>query len=276
MFIIFGSPRSGTTLLAQCLSAHPELFVPDETDFIIPVAFVFDRINDIATRREILKPLITKSQRFAGSLGESFPEAEICDIIARHSDSFPGLLIALYQTLAARHGAKNAGDKSPNDLMFFRILMKIGGLPPSIKIIHIVRDIRDVLSSLNEQRWNPSHTWFPRYWNVTNLYLHEEFGLASHYCLLRYEDMVRNPLRELARLCIFLGVSCDFLLHMTNHQCRHARYRGTPHHARLYEPISDAAIGRFRASLPDHMIARCERQTAEAMAAFGYSPSGSA
>ena len=30
MFFIFGSPRSGTTLLAQCLSAHSEIIVPGE------------------------------------------------------------------------------------------------------------------------------------------------------------------------------------------------------------------------------------------------------
>ncbi len=30
MFFIFGMPRSGTTLIAQCLSAHTEIVVPYE------------------------------------------------------------------------------------------------------------------------------------------------------------------------------------------------------------------------------------------------------
>ncbi|QHW31542.1 sulfotransferase [Paenibacillus rhizovicinus] len=35
MFIIFGSPRSGTTLLSSVLDAHDDIVVPDETDFIV-------------------------------------------------------------------------------------------------------------------------------------------------------------------------------------------------------------------------------------------------
>jgi hypothetical protein len=46
MLFVFGSPRSGTTLLAQILNSHPEIVVPHETDFIIPFVFVFDRIPD--------------------------------------------------------------------------------------------------------------------------------------------------------------------------------------------------------------------------------------
>ena len=38
MFIIFGSPRSGTTLLASSLDQNDQLVVLDESDFIIPMA----------------------------------------------------------------------------------------------------------------------------------------------------------------------------------------------------------------------------------------------
>jgi len=34
MSFLFGTPRSGTILLAQCLSAHTKIIVPSETDFI--------------------------------------------------------------------------------------------------------------------------------------------------------------------------------------------------------------------------------------------------
>ena len=271
MFLIFGTPRSGTTLLAQCLSAHPQLIVPDETHFIVPAAFVFDRIADVAVRREILKPLITKSRRTAASLGEFLDEATICDIIDRHSDSLASLLCAIYDAIAEKAGALQAGDKTPNDMGFLGILIQARGIPDDAKIVHIVRDPRDVLSSLRERRWNANpEKLFPRTWNNSNLNLHAQFHSSRRYRLVRYEDLVRSPLKELARLCIFLGVSCDFLLRMIDQRERHARYHGQAHHARLYEPISDAAIGRFRTSLPGDMIAACERQAAEAMAVFGY------
>jgi hypothetical protein len=275
MFIIFGSPRSGTTLLAQCLSAHPEVIVPHETDFIIPAAFVFDRIDDGVARRAILKPLITQSRAFRTSLGEHLDEAEISDIIDRHGDNLPSLLTAIYDAVAERAGAKEAGDKSPNDLMFIRVLLKLGGVLDRIKIVHIVRDIRDVLCSLAQRDWNnDTEAWFPRFWAVTNLYLHEQFRDAGNYYFVRYEDFVRHPARHLATLCGHLDVSGSYLPFMLDPGLRHPRYRAMPHHRTLYEPISDSAVGGYRNLLPPETIARCERQAAEAMATFAYELSG--
>ena len=41
MFVVYGMPRSGTTLVAQVLNAHSGLLVPDETDFMVPAAHAF-------------------------------------------------------------------------------------------------------------------------------------------------------------------------------------------------------------------------------------------
>src|SRR5690348_5511964 len=69
VFFIFGSPRSGTTLLAQTLAAHSQIEMPYETDFIVPVAFVLDRVNDPTAGRPIIKGLMTASMGYKRSLG---------------------------------------------------------------------------------------------------------------------------------------------------------------------------------------------------------------
>ena len=69
MFVILGSMRSGTTLLAQCLNAHPDLVVPDETDFVIPVAFLVDRVADEALGKRLVGGLVVGSKRYAESIG---------------------------------------------------------------------------------------------------------------------------------------------------------------------------------------------------------------
>ena len=82
MFFIFGTPRSGTTLLSTCLSANSEIIVPDETDFIIPMAFIFDRINDENVGRELIYKLIVNSARFSASIGEYISEQTVYDVVS--------------------------------------------------------------------------------------------------------------------------------------------------------------------------------------------------
>src|SRR5215208_3766820 len=70
MFFIFGSPRSGTTLLAQCLNNHSDIVVPHETSFIIPLAFVFTSIREPELGKEMIIRFITRSHDFQTSIGE--------------------------------------------------------------------------------------------------------------------------------------------------------------------------------------------------------------
>jgi len=269
MLFVFGSPRSGTTLLAQCLNAHPDIVVPDETDFIIPAAFVFDRIPDPVVRREILKKLIVSSPRFPFSLGEFLTAAQAHDIVERHADRPDELYEHLYGAVADRASAKMAGDKSPNDLFFLRIVIKVGGIGPDAKIVHIVRDVRDVVHSLGLTNFNnAAELWFPRQWSASNLYLHDHFSRSAQYLLVRYEDFVRAPEPMMQRVCAHLHVEYDPL--MLDPTRRHPRYRSAAHHRKLYQPISDQFIGAYRTALSASVIARCEEQAAEALRVFGY------
>lgn len=271
MFFIFGSPRSGTTLLAQCLSAHPDLVVPAETDFIVPAAFVFDRVEDVEVRKTILKPLIANAAFTRAALGEYLSEEKLGEIVSAHCESATSLLDAIYTAVATAAGAKLAGDKTPNDLLYLRILISTGVISSDTKIIHIVRDVRDVVSSLIKRSWTPAiEDYFPRLWSQTNLYLHEQFGSGKNYRLIRYEDFVRDPEDHLREICGLLGVDSDHLHDMIAPKRRHRRYFRSPNHPMLYDPISVERIGAFRADLSPAAIETCHRQAADAMTVFAY------
>jgi hypothetical protein len=269
MFFIFGSPRSGTTLLAQCLNAHPDLAIPHETDFIIPAAFIFDRVPDLGVRREILKLLIPQTAAFASSLGEYLDSADIHRIIEAGALNLAQFLDDIFAAVAHRAGVRLAGDKSPNDLLFLRMLIKVDGIPPGARIVHIVRDVRDVVSSLMERGWVPQiESYFSRFWSGSNLYLHNIFRAKENYHLVKFEEFVTEPARIVAGVCQHLGI--DFVPQMLDPDRRHSRYKDVPHHRRLYEQISIAPIGEFRRKMNPDLIAQCEVQGAEAMAVFGY------
>jgi hypothetical protein len=269
MFFIFGSPRSGTTLLALCLSAHPDIVVPEETDFIIPMAFTCDRIADLEKRRAILKRLIPQTERFDASLGEFLSREELEEIIDLHCDDPAHLLEAIHAAIAAKAGKKLAGNKSPNDLLFLRMLVKVAGLPRQAKIIHIIRDGRDTLSSiLSAGMTDKAEIWFPNLWSASNLYLHGLYAGSEQYHLVKYEHFVHAPEQALREICSHLGV--EFLPAMLDPERRDQRYRGNLRHSKVYEPISPRNIATYRSTLSDAAIAQCEVEARPALQTFGY------
>ncbi|GAB4302992.1 MAG: sulfotransferase [Desulfuromonadia bacterium] len=270
MFFIFGSPRSGTTLLAQALSAHSQIIVPDETDFIVPMAFLYDRIPDPQVGRELISGLIIHSARFADSIGEYLSREEVRDIVHTSDYSPSKILTAIYDRIARNSGKMIAGDKSPNDLLFLRMLIKTESISPQTKIIHIVRNIHDVMPSLKRAGWlNDPDRYFPRFWSNSNLYLHALFEEnREQYQLVRYEDLVSAPLETFSNLCTFLGV--EFEPDMLSPERRNPRYRGMEIHRHLFEPITTKRIGQYRSAIGWETLREYEKQAAEALQTFGY------
>ncbi len=271
MFLILGTPRSGTTVLAQCLNANPALALPHETDFIIPAAFLYQRLEVGPQRSEIVGKLISQSRGFKASLGEFFTQQEIVDTVDRSGGTMLDLLCAIYDEIAQRSKARYGGDKSPNDLAFLRILERVDVVPsPRVKIVHIVRDVRDVVASVSRTNWiaHPVER-LPRLWSMSNMQLNVLCRGQLNYCIVRYEDFVADAEGALRRICRHL--ECEFDHRMLDPQNRHPRYRNVKVHGLLYEPIGTGAVGKYRELLKSEQVESIERQAADAMIEFGYS-----
>lgn len=270
MFFIFGSPRSGTTLLAQTLTAHSRIEIPYETDFIVPAAFVFDRIRDPAAGRPLIQTLMTQSPAFKGSLGQYLDAVQVHELVQTADYNLLALLTAVYGAIARKAGKDLGGDKSPNDLQFIRMITKHLAGASGLKVIHMVRDLRDVMVSVRERNWSKDlESYFPRMWNMSNLYLHELYrGDAGRYLLIRYEDLVKDPQESLIGLCAFLGMG--FEAGMLDHGKRHPRFQRMPHHQRLLGPLTGERVGVHREQLDAELREACERQAREALQVFGY------
>jgi sulfotransferase family protein len=268
-FILFGSPRSGTTLVAQTLSAHSQVIIPGENDFLGPANSIMTRVRDASVGRRLIADLIVNSVDFPRHLGEYIDGAEVEALVYGAEYTLPSLFRALYGALADRLGKSLAGDKSPNDMAFARSFAGHGLLDPPLRMVHVVRDVRDMMESFNRMRWtkNPD-LYYARNWATENLYLHSVFSGAENYYFLRYEDFVSEPSRHLESLCEFMQIGFeDRMLEPANFS---GRYRGVPAHAHLYEPISTAHVGKGRANSSPEQLRRYEEQAAEALRCFGY------
>jgi len=270
MFFIFGMPRSGTTLLARMLNAHRDVLVPHETDFIVPMAFLMDRIPDPNIGRPLLARLICSTRGFKASLGEWLTEQDVFTCVERADYHAAAVVASLYGAMAARAGKRLAGDKSPNDLNFIRILDKTGVTQAPTRIIHIVRDVRDVMVSLHRTGWVPDlDRWFPRQWANQNLYLHGQLAGREHYFLLRYEDLVADPRGHAAHLCAWLGIPWDE--GMLDSEARaHPRYEDMAQHSRLTQGVDRSAVAQYLSEASPDQVEHWHAQAQEALQRFGY------
>jgi hypothetical protein len=273
VFLVLGQPRSGTTLVAQCLNGHPDVVVPDETDVVVPLAFLVDRIEDPDVGRELAASLVTHSRRFDGSLGHYLSAEAAADAVRSAPWTLRGVLAALYAAVAEAGGGRLGGDKSPNDLKFTRILLTADLFGEDLPVIHVVRDVRDVMASFQDLGWAQGvPEGLVRFWVANNLMVQANVPRrGSPYLLVRYEDVVADPEGQFRAMCDLLGVEFDPA--MLSDERRFQQYEGhreIGQHARTFEPISDSRIGRHRDTFDDATIARLTALGREGLDAFGY------
>jgi hypothetical protein len=200
---IVGVARSGTTLLRLMLDAHPELAIPPETGFI-PAALAASRAGgksreaffEAIVRFETWKDLNIAAGEFRAALDEIDPFEPSCGIRT------------LYRLYASRHGKPRWGDKTP---MYAVHLPEITAALPEARFIHIIRDGRDVALSVRP-------LWFAPGKEIRTLALdwrqriektRELSRQVRGYFELRYEDLVRDPQRELRKICRFIELEYD-------------------------------------------------------------------
>lgn len=273
MFTVQGMPRSGTTLLAQCLNAHPDLVVPDETDFMVPAAHAFCLVDDADAGRALLGDLVCATARFEATLGRWLAPERVRALVAEQPYRFDRIVAALYEAVADEAGVALAGDKSPNDLAQSEILGQAGFFSDEVRTVHLVRDPRDVMVSMTRLGWlDGLDANYANQWRTANLNLHRRLaGHDDRYLVVRYEDVVAEPEPVFARICALLGV--DFVPAMLSETARFSQFpehRGMSQHAATYRPIAADSVGRYRQVFDRQTLQDVEDRAGEALAVFGY------
>jgi len=213
-----GCTRSGTTLLRRIADAHPELAVLPEQQWL-PRYWEW-RIGvtpDGMATRDLLDMLLA-DRRFAAL---ELPFKAVADLAQDgrpiHYAKFVSELFDLYGRL---HEKPVVGEKTPK---YVRYIPTLHDLWPEARIVHLIRDGRDVALSLLD--WDKSErnvgrfpTWqedplttAALYWEW-NVRLGQEAGAilgSERYYEMRYEALVDDPEGECRKLCGFLALAYD-------------------------------------------------------------------
>lgn len=274
-FFIVGTARSGTTLLQSIVSSAPGVFMPPETHFM---ALVYDhrrRLGDITTDagwRAAIKLIHDRNGKAGIKLDANRFEA----LAEEGSRNYATLLTAWLRAAAEFATAPGdpepviLGEKSPGHL--YHTLELLAMLPDS-RVVHIVRDPRDVAVSQHEAWGTPALIAAGRWrreqrieQDLTNL-VH-----PSRFLTVRYEDLVTDPKPQIERVCQTLDLPYTERM-LAPHERKHKGFaERETHKLRTLEPITKARIGRFREKLGPTRLAAIEQLCHEQMGRFGYEP----
>ncbi|MGA1864960.1 MAG: sulfotransferase family protein, partial [bacterium] len=146
-FSIVGVGRSGTTLLMCMLNEHPDIVTPPEFHFISQHMVKRPNMRLLESSERL-----RKDPRFA-RLG-----LDVEDVIRPFKDekepfSPDRLYRSILRTYADKHEVRIIGDKAPKNIEYLPVLHKVF---PDGKIIHLIRDPRDVYLSRIKAAWSMS------------------------------------------------------------------------------------------------------------------------
>ena len=271
-FFVVGAQRSGTTLFRLMLNSHPQLAVPFESGFI-PVFYKklheYGAISDVSERRRLLKDIADYPKVKKGDL---LPDPDA--IAAREVACYADLTAEVFHAYAARHGKARWGDKTPFYITEIDVLHT---LFPDCRIVHLVRDGRDVAVSLRGIGWGSAH--IPRVaedWRWKTLLAHKVGGvLGDRFLEVRYEDLIREPQNVLTRVCAFLGERFSPAM-LDYHRDAEKNIPGDSmqwHRSSVSRPDPSKVFGwRTKMSPADQIL--FEEVAGDALDAFGYDRCG--
>ncbi len=205
---IGGCDRSGTTMLGDILGATAQSFATPESQWVHQLAprLHLDAFADNAAMLDWL----CDEFRFAVwglQRGRDLEE------LALPLDDARGCIEAILQqylarNLPAKSGAQVWVDHTPDNVRYYPLLRK---LFPDARYVHIVRDGRAVYQSVRDLDWGPNNAYMgTRFWSER---LEQALGVElaeGENCLrVRYEDILRDPGNEIARICRFAQLPYD-------------------------------------------------------------------
>lgn len=287
LFIIVGSPRSGTNMLHGFLDAHPGTIIPTEFPFITLYAPLFrkksawttedadnfilriqEKINyqfwsidrwhtDIETLRNRLTELIPKGLDYSLACRETI--ATFRSVF--HKDSLQAMIL-----------------KEPAYSLHTKILSEIF---PDVKFIYIHRDVRGQVNSVIRMpfgsRLLTANAW---YWKkVQNHLLRQSSKNPKKYFRIAYEDMVMNPEKTIREICDFMNIRYyDYMLDYSAHRNAIAKEYGVINNelmsigASALKAPDVSMIHKWKDNLTTREIKIIETCSRKQMRKLGYEP----
>ncbi|MEO3414718.1 sulfotransferase [Roseovarius sp. CAU 1744] len=239
---VFGALRSGTTVFRLMLDGHPRIKNPGEVDFLLDY-LVPDKSHASGWRYDLGK--LAENRVFLNSGLRLIEGKDGLELLAEFLDQYE---------------ARGSGVLTLN---IHRNIGKVLQVLPAARIIHMLRDPRDVARSSIGMGWSGTLYSGINHWITTEA----EWEAVSHALsgdrvhVLKYENLFRDIEAELRAVCGFLEV--DFEPEMLEY-----------HRNSTYDPPDASLVEQWRSRSTADDIALVEGKAGPLMASHGYVQAG--
>jgi Tfp pilus assembly protein PilF len=228
---IVGFPRSGTTMIEQTLSAHPQISAGDELPIVGELTGLIPRM--------LMSPLAYPEALAELWLGD---QAEGLDNLRDY------YLQRGRQLGAIRKGARWFTDKMPLNETHLGL---IGLIFPQASVLHVLRHPLDVVLSVFSNHLTHGFccaydlTSIARHYVlIMDLVEHYRREMALNYLAVRYEDVIDGQEESVRQMLAFVGAPFDKRC-LEFHENR--RYARTASYAQVTEKLYNRSRYRYRA-----------------------------
>lgn len=248
---IIGSERSGTTLIMALLGCHPHLAIPEVAWYyprFRPYLFTYGDLSDINNFRALCHEMAhgLRTPYWGMNVNPAMFGDEILERATGMERSFAGAYASMFERYAEEVNKKRWGEKTPYNLFYIGEILEDF---PNAQFVFIYRDGRDVSAEFLQASFGPTNIYCAAdLWRMGQEAVKPwRAKLSDHQWLdIRYEDLVRDSLGILKRVCGFIGEEYSDEM-MSFHTTPTAKRRGqTKDNWALAEPISDKHVGIYR------------------------------
>lgn len=274
---IVGTNRSGTTLLRLMLNAHFRIAVPEEISYFqsfmagVPIeSWRTPGLSEEAYRTFVGEVLDTNAAVF-DTMDRNALKAAVMDGEGRDLRTPYARLLGEW---AQAQNKPRWGEKTPGNLFFVDILLEMF---PDAQFIHVVRDPRAGVASMQEVDFFPNNVFF----NALSRAKHHRVATyfasrvpAAQWISIRYEDLVSDAESVLRTLCTFLGEPFDptMLQYHRSSATFMKADAATSFNAAATRPVTTAMVDKWKEKLSAREVALVETICRAEMERYDYVP----
>jgi len=272
---IVGCPRSGTSFLYHLLlSAGGFAEFRTQMNVFDVLEPIYGNLGVMKHKKKMMKEWLQSKAFHVSGLDAAEVEAKVLSECHGAGD----FLRIVMDMIAQKQGVKRWIDSTPTNIPHMQRIVKEF---PDARIVHIIRDGRDVALSLDKQGWSRPLPWDKNksllaagiYWEWI-VRKGRKFGamLGSKYMEVRYEELVSDPRKSLARVSEFIQHDLDY------DRILQARVGSVKNPLTSFkEDLNDGnftPVGRWRDKFPPEQLAWFERLVGDYLQELGYPLSG--
>lgn len=266
-FFVTGCERSGTTLLRLVLDRGGEVAIPTESMILVDFARFAAAPLDTDAEFDRLAAAVWRHPKVREwGLRGGPPRRQGRTGAAAHRAA----LEAPYLAYAAARGAGRWADKTPHYVLHLDLVKRVF---PEARIVHLVRDGRDVALSLLRVPFGPGNVWAAAHqWRDA---VDAGDAAAERYgdevLTVRYEDLVSEPEATVRRVCAFCELAYDPKMLAVEEAAAGRLIRGQEGwFSQLGAGITTRSVGRWRTEMSPARQALFASIAGDALRRHGY------